>query len=63
LKDADGVVRNGVLIPHGTGGSGGSFLGANYAGRLFSDTARRGEPHHPPRQRAWSSSKPVTACG
>ena len=34
-KDADGVVRNGVLILHGTGGSGGGFLGANYAGRLF----------------------------
>ena len=34
-KDADGVVRNGVLILHGTGGSGGGFLNANYAGRLF----------------------------
>src|SRR6188474_1113386 len=34
-KDADGVVRNGVLILHGTGGTGGGFLGANYAGRLF----------------------------
>ena len=34
-KDADGVVRNGVLILHGTGGSGGGFLSATYGGRLF----------------------------
>src|SRR5690242_17402673 len=34
-KDADGVVRNGVLILHGTGGSGTAFTGPNYAGRLF----------------------------
>jgi len=34
-KDADGVVRNGVLILHGTGGSGAGFLSGNYAGRLF----------------------------
>jgi homoserine O-acetyltransferase len=34
-KDADGVVRNGVLILHGTGGSGGGFLSEGYAGRLF----------------------------
>jgi homoserine O-acetyltransferase len=34
-KDADGVVRNGVLILHGTGGTGSGFLGANYGGRLF----------------------------
>jgi homoserine O-acetyltransferase/O-succinyltransferase len=34
-KDADGIVRNGVLILHGTGGTGAGFLGANYAGRLF----------------------------
>jgi homoserine O-acetyltransferase/O-succinyltransferase len=34
-KDADGVVRNGVLILHGTGGSGTAFLGANYGGRLY----------------------------
>jgi homoserine O-acetyltransferase len=34
-KDAGGVVRNGVLILHGTGGSGGGFLNPNYAGRLF----------------------------
>jgi homoserine O-acetyltransferase len=34
-KDADGVVRNGVLILHGTGGSGAGFLSATYGGRLF----------------------------
>jgi homoserine O-acetyltransferase/O-succinyltransferase len=34
-KDADGVVRNGVLILHGTGGSGAGFLGGGYGGRLF----------------------------
>ena len=34
-KDADGVVRNGILILHGTGGSGAGFLGASYGGRLF----------------------------
>jgi homoserine O-acetyltransferase/O-succinyltransferase len=34
-KDADGVVRNGVLILHGTGGTGNSFVGANWAGRLY----------------------------
>ncbi|MEO7133775.1 MAG: alpha/beta fold hydrolase [Vicinamibacterales bacterium] len=34
-KDADGVVRNGVLILHGTGGTGGGFLGASYGGLLF----------------------------
>jgi homoserine O-acetyltransferase len=34
-QDADGVVRNGVLILHGTGGTGTAFLGANYGGRLF----------------------------
>ena len=33
-KDADGVVRNGVLILHGTGGTGARFS-AGYAGRLF----------------------------
>lgn len=34
-KDAAGVVRNGVLILHGTGGSGAGFLSATYGGRLF----------------------------
>ncbi|MFM8536144.1 MAG: alpha/beta fold hydrolase [Acidimicrobiia bacterium] len=34
-KDASGVVRNGVLILHGTGGTGGGFVSNSYAGRLF----------------------------
>jgi homoserine O-acetyltransferase len=34
-KDPDGVVRNAVLILHGTGGSGAGFVSDNYAGRLF----------------------------
>lgn len=34
-KDARGVVRNAVMILHGTGGSGRSFLSASYAGELF----------------------------
>jgi homoserine O-acetyltransferase len=34
-KDADGTVRNAVLILHGTGGSGRGFLSQGYAGRLF----------------------------
>ena len=34
-KDASGVVRNAVLILHGTGGSGRGFLGQGYAGQLF----------------------------
>jgi homoserine O-acetyltransferase len=34
-KDADGVVRNAVMILHGTGGSGRGFVSENYAGRLF----------------------------
>ena len=34
-KDADGIVRNGVLILHGTGGTGSGFLGASYGGILF----------------------------
>jgi homoserine O-acetyltransferase len=34
-KDPDGVVRNGVLILHGTGGTGAGFLGRTYGGLLF----------------------------
>ena len=34
-KDAAGVVRNAVLILHGTGGSGAGFLSPTYGGRLF----------------------------
>jgi homoserine O-acetyltransferase len=34
-KDAQGVVRNGVLIMHGTGGTGGQFVGRGFAGELL----------------------------
>ena len=34
-KDAQGVVRNAVLVMHGTGGTGGQFSGRNFAGELF----------------------------
>jgi homoserine O-acetyltransferase/O-succinyltransferase len=34
-KDADGVVRNGILILHGTGGTGAQFLGDGFASRLY----------------------------
>lgn len=34
-KDAQGVVRNAVLIMHGTGGTGGQFTGRLFAGELF----------------------------
>lgn len=34
-KDARGVVRNAVLVMHGTGGTGGQFTGRNFAGELF----------------------------
>ena len=34
-KDAQGIVRNAVLILHGTGGTGAQFTGANFAGELF----------------------------
>jgi homoserine O-acetyltransferase len=34
-KDAQGVVRNAVLIMHGTGGTGAQFVGRNFAGQLF----------------------------
>ena len=34
-KDAKGVIRNAVLILHGTGGNGGQFTGRNFAGELF----------------------------
>lgn len=44
-RDASGVVRNAVLVLHGTGGAGTQFLGAAFAGELFGpgeplDTAR-----------------------
>jgi homoserine O-acetyltransferase len=34
-RDASGVVRNAVLILHGTGGSGGGFLNQTFGGELF----------------------------
>ncbi|HXL34454.1 MAG TPA: alpha/beta fold hydrolase [Gemmatimonadales bacterium] len=34
-RDASGVVRNAVLILHGTGGSGGQFLSPLFAGELY----------------------------
>ena len=34
-KDADGVVRNGILILHGTGGTGRQFVSDSFGGRLF----------------------------
>ena len=33
--DANGVVRNAVLVMHGTGGNGGSLVRAEFAGELF----------------------------
>ena len=35
IRDASGVVRNAVLIMHGTGGNGTNFLGNAFAGQLF----------------------------
>ena len=34
-KDAQGVVRNAVLIMHGTGGTGAQFMARTFAGELF----------------------------
>jgi homoserine O-acetyltransferase len=34
-RDAQGIVRNAVLILHGTGGSGAQFIRAEFAGELF----------------------------
>ncbi|HEX6975980.1 MAG TPA: alpha/beta fold hydrolase [Vicinamibacterales bacterium] len=34
-KDAQGIVRNAVLIMHGTGGTGAQFVGRGFAGELF----------------------------
>jgi homoserine O-acetyltransferase len=34
-RGADGLVRNAVLILHGTGGQGGNFINAIFAGELF----------------------------
>ena len=37
VRDASGVVRNAVLIMHGTGGSGTQFLSNGFAGQLFDE--------------------------
>jgi homoserine O-acetyltransferase/O-succinyltransferase len=34
-KDAKGVVRNAVIVTHGTGGTGGQFIRPEFAGELF----------------------------
>ena len=34
-RDAQGVVRNAVLVMHGTGGTGAQFIGRTFAGELF----------------------------
>src|SRR6266487_2559847 len=34
-RDAQGVVRNAVLVMHGTGGTGAQFIRAEFAGELF----------------------------
>jgi len=34
-RDAAGIVRNAVLLLHGTSGTSANFLDANFAGRLF----------------------------
>jgi homoserine O-acetyltransferase len=34
-KDADGFVRNGILILHGTGGTGRQFVSESFGGQLF----------------------------
>src|SRR6266540_1540600 len=34
-RDASGIVRNAVMILHGTGGSGAGFLSQTYGGQLF----------------------------
>jgi homoserine O-acetyltransferase len=44
-RDANGVVRNAVMVLHGTGGTGRAFLSATFGGELFApgkllDTAR-----------------------
>lgn len=34
-RDADGVIRNGILILHGTGGTGRQFVSDTFGGRMF----------------------------
>ena len=37
VRDANGIVRNAVLIMHGTGGTGRGFLNAAFGGQLFDE--------------------------
>jgi homoserine O-acetyltransferase len=37
VRDAAGVVRNAIVVMHGTGGNGGGFLGQGFAGQLFEE--------------------------
>lgn len=43
--DAQGIVRNAVLVMHGTGGTGAQFVGRNFSGELFGP----GQPLDPSR--------------
>ena len=54
-KDAQGVVRNAVLIMHGTGGTGGQFTGRRLRGELFGPGSRS-------TPRSTSSSCPTTSA-
>ena len=55
-KDAQGVVRNAVLIMHGTGGTGAQFIGAGLRRRAVPAAASCSTP------RATSSSCPTTSA-
>src|SRR5262245_22565177 len=37
VRDAAGIVRNAILVLHGTGGSGSGFMGTGFAGQLFEE--------------------------
>jgi len=45
-RDAQGVVRNAVLILHGTGGTGAQFLRPEFAGELFGSGGLLDAAHH-----------------
>jgi hypothetical protein len=51
-RDASGVVRNAVMILHGTGGTGGSFLSQTFGGELFGADrcSTQRATHHPARR-------------
>ncbi len=46
VKDAQGIVRNAVLIMHGTGGTGAQFIRAEFAGELFGAGALLDAQHY-----------------